>query len=266
MRLQQKRTLRDITCKDVASKNVEHAAKKRRASLVRNDIAETLGERLEVSPVYLTEDGESWYLLAERWMRSNPKDFREEWEAHPTLRHPLKLFGKTVYEKRWSQSWGYSYAYSGSVSVGKPIAESSMVGLLVDKANELTSGVISDDPTPYNMCLQNWYQPEDTIGLHADDEKSLRPEYPIFSLSWGGTRRFLFRPRNKNLKVVEIYLKDGDLLVMGGTCQQTHRHEVPKRRVTMDPETAQRVNWTIRAFRDDGACSKVVKGGTDAKS
>ena len=100
-------------------------------------------------------------------------------------------------------------------------------------------------------------QKEDRIGLHSDDERDLLKAYPIWSLSWGGTRRFLFRRKESKKqpaigppeKAVEIWLEDGDLLIMGGTCQLTHKHEVPKVRVTRDPPTSNRINWTIRAFR-----------------
>jgi alkylated DNA repair dioxygenase AlkB len=101
----------------------------------------------------------------------------------------------------------------------------------------------------YNACLQNWYLPDDTIGRHADDERDLLPRWPIFSLSWGGTRRFVLRPKSQTTQKTEFWLKDGDLLVMGGRTQETHYHEVPKRRMTMDPTTGRRINWTIRAFR-----------------
>ena len=130
-----------------------------------------------------------------------------------------------------------------------------MVPLLLERANRLTEGLLLDQEKespslpPYNGCLQNWYEPEHTIGLHADDEKALRPEFPIFSLSWGGTRRFLLRSRANKKEKTEVWLADGDLLVMGGTCQRTHQHEVPKFRKTMDPPTSDRINWTIRAFR-----------------
>ena len=120
----------------------------------------------------------------------------------------------------------------------------------------------------------------DTIGLHADDERSLYQDYPILSLSWGGTRRFLFRRKqppppskqkedhnkkggnattkhgkreNNEEAVVELWLEDGDLLVMGGTCQKTHKHEVPKWRPTKDPPTSNRINWTLRAFRSSSS-------------
>lgn len=216
--------------------------------MANDPVAEELGSKLDSEPMYLTES--SWCILAKAWMKpSSPKQFQEEWNLHPTNRHALKLFGRTVHEKRWSQSWGVSYSYSGATNVARPLHESDMIQLLLKRANELTGTLQTEngDKEPYNGCLQNWYEPDDTIGLHADDEKAMRQEYPIFSLSWGGTRRFLLRERQTKKKT-ELWLEDGDLLVMGGTCQETHQHEVPKRRVTIDPPTSDRINWTIRAF------------------
>mmetsp|Transcript_54023 Transcript_54023/g.161715 ORF Transcript_54023/g.161715 Transcript_54023/m.161715 type:complete len:197 (-) Transcript_54023:107-697(-) len=184
--------------------------------------------------------------------------FRQHWDMHPTEFHALKLFGKTYYQNRWSQSWGYDYRYSGTVSRAREISGddegSKMVNHLIGKANKLVSGGKSKSAEgPYNGCLQNWYDVDHTIGLHSDDEKDLKEGFPIFSLSWGGPRRFVLKARSDPLspcfsKVTDIMLNDGDLLVMGGTCQRTHKHEVPKIRKTKDPPTSPRINWTIRAF------------------
>ena len=200
------------------------------------------------------DDRSSWYILAEGWMPCpNAKAFQRQWDLHPEKRHRLKIFGRTVQEKRWSQSWGVPYRYSGATNPARPIAESTgggMVKRLIDRSNDVLEALTpagGDGERPYNACLQNWYEPEDTIGKHADDESMNQTGVPIFSLSWGGTRRFLFHSKATREKT-EIFLKDGDLLVMGGTCQQTHHHEVPKRRKTMDPPTSRRINWTVRAF------------------
>ena len=244
-------------------------------SSTKNPQAEEWGRRLLQSPCYLTRDGNSWYILAKAWMPTPSREaFDKEWALHPANRHQLQVYGRPVLEKRWSQSWGFSYAYSGATNQARPLSESTVLPRLLETTNGLLTGSASnnrDDGTreeeeqqqqqqPYNGCLQNWYTPLDSIGLHADDEKSLCKEYPILSLSWGGTRRFLFRRKqpkakganldsNQEIDVEELWLEDGDLLVMGGTCQETHKHEVPKLRKTQDPPTANRINWTIRAFR-----------------
>jgi alkylated DNA repair dioxygenase AlkB len=214
-------------------------------------VAQELAQRLDCSVHALTENGDSWYLLKRQWWSSKKTaSFDAEWNRHPTEKHKLKLYGKVVEENRWSRSWGRSYAYSGSINTGRPVQEaSSMVSTLIDEVNALAAGLVPAESS-YNACLQNWYEPEHTIGLHADDERCHCGDCPIFSLSWGGTRRFLFRSRQSRNICAGLYLKDGDLLVMGGSCQQTHTHEIPRWRKTKDPPTANRINWTVRAFQE----------------
>ena len=225
------------------------ASKKRKRSTTQKKhttlSANYFANLLDTDPVYLNPSS-SWYILAKGW-KSTPSSqaFDEEWQLHPEQRHTLRIYGRTVLEKRWSQSWGQSYSYSGATNPGKPVA--GRVADLLETANDWAEPIVHE--RPYNACLQNWYTPDDTIGLHADDEKVNRLEFPILSLSWGGPRRFLFREREDSKNKVELFLEDGDLLIMGGTCQETHRHEVPKRRTTMDPPTENRINWTLRAFQ-----------------
>lgn len=220
-----------------------------------------LGSRLRTKPILLTDDGKSWFIHVKDWYPpQSSKAFDTEWNLHPETYHKINLYGKTFLEKRWSQAWGFSYRYSGSLAKPRPIQESTIIQDLIQRCNALTvdTNLTSENgsslfSTAYNGCLQNWYLPEHSIGLHADDESDLIAGMPIFSLSWGGTRRFLFRPKpsasSSKGEKAELWLEDGDLLVMGGTCQQTHKHEVPNLRKTMDPPTSNRINWTIRAFQ-----------------
>eukprot|EP00977_Amphora_coffeiformis_P000624 scaffold140_cov163-Amphora_coffeaeformis.AAC.5 len=209
--------------------------------------------QIKCDTIYLTDDHASWILLVKQWFPCpDETTFEQEWNVHPPKRHLLKLFGRTVSEKRWSQSWGVSYAYSGATNPARAIPPASRLALLLETVNQwvVTAKEDQEASRPYNACLQNWYEPDDTIGRHADDEREMRPGMPIFSLSWGGTRRFVLRAKhNPTQEKTELFLQDGDLLVMGGTTQETHYHEVPKRRVTMDPPTSRRINWTLRSFR-----------------
>lgn len=196
--------------------------------------------------IYLTEDAKSWIVLAKHWRPSRSDEFKEQWELHPTSKHQLKLYGRVCHETRYSQSWGLSYSYSGGVNQARALVDNPFVQSLIDTCNILV-------PThgPYNACLQNWYEPKHSIALHSDDERSHRRGSPIFSLSWGGPRRFIFRAKPGAVakqQILEFLLEDGDLLVMGGSCQATHKHEVPPVRKTKDLNVSNRINWTIRAF------------------
>mmetsp|Transcript_854 Transcript_854/g.1479 ORF Transcript_854/g.1479 Transcript_854/m.1479 type:complete len:267 (+) Transcript_854:79-879(+) len=193
----------------------------------------------------------SWIIQVKNWFPTpSTQQFESEWNLHPPKRKMIRIFNKQVQEARWSQAWGRSINYSGLKTEGKNIKDSSIVPLLLKRINDLmaNSPLVQNGHEYYNACLQNWYEPNDTMGLHSDDEKYLRADFPIFSLSWGGSRRFLFRSKTSPEKI-ELWLDDGDLLVMGGSTQQTHKHELPKHRIK-DPSTSRRINWTFRAVKD----------------
>eukprot|EP00929_Paragymnodinium_shiwhaense_P104572 TRINITY_DN69139_c0_g1_i1.p1 TRINITY_DN69139_c0_g1~~TRINITY_DN69139_c0_g1_i1.p1 ORF type:complete len:281 (-),score=83.22 TRINITY_DN69139_c0_g1_i1:240-1082(-) len=232
----------------------EPEAKRRRPEApLKNKALEDLrgrfDEKLQSEVVLLTEDEASWVLVVRAWKPvPNAAAFQAEWDKHPATKKTLKIFGKPCEENRFSQMWGGHYKYSGLVSEGHKIEPNTFVGLLVEEANKLWPGFT------YNACLQNWYEPEHTIGLHSDDERAMRQGAPIFSLSWGGPRRFVLKgkPFLKEQKIPhvekhEILMHDGDLVIMGGNCQKTHKHEVPPLRKS-DLQRARRINWTIRSL------------------
>lgn len=222
--------------------------------------------------------------------------FKEFWKTHPHQQHSLMLFGRKVLENRYSAMYSKDetirkYTYSGSsrpckvCDVSQPhekfisdlfasadaIAQNllSPTGNLSQSKPDREEGVAAPaTPLPhttpksvYNACLVNWYAPEHTIGLHSDDEPELDTSWPIFSLSWGGPRRFLLRPKSKNKRGVvhEVLLKDGDLLVMGGNCQDEFKHEIPKVRSTKDGLVGNRISWTIRRMRPSKKAEMAMK-------
>ena len=213
-----------------------------------DELAEYLASELNGVTTYLTTtEGASWILHIKQWFPSpNECAFQAEWDLHPIDRKKVTVFGRRVQEKRWSQAWGKAISYSGLKNEAFDVHGSNTVPSLLGKIKML----MKDSPlrhfgNQYNACLQNWYEPDSTMGLHSDDEEYLRAAFPIFSVSWGGSRRFLLRSKSsKDIK--ELWLDDGDLLVMGGTTQKTHKHEVPKHRLK-DGSTSNRINWTIRA-------------------
>jgi alkylated DNA repair dioxygenase AlkB len=79
------------------------------------------------------------------------------------------------------------------------------------------------------------------MGIHADDEKELGRNPVIASVSFGATRKMIFRKRNSKEKLV-IPLKHGDLLVMKGALQHNWKHELPKERKVEES----RLNITFR--------------------
>jgi alkylated DNA repair dioxygenase AlkB len=66
----------------------------------------------------------------------------------------------------------------------------------------------------------------------------------IASISLGAPRRFVLQPKRfaHPAGTFGLSLGHGSLLVMGGTCQHTFRHAVPKQQAV----TGERLNLTFR--------------------
>jgi alkylated DNA repair dioxygenase AlkB len=69
---------------------------------------------------------------------------------------------------------------------------------------------------------------DDSVAWHGDRIGRVRADTIVAIVSLGATRRFLLRPDGGGPSV-GYDLHGGDLLVLGGTCQRTWEHCVPKR-------------------------------------
>jgi alkylated DNA repair dioxygenase AlkB len=67
----------------------------------------------------------------------------------------------------------------------------------------------------------------DSVAWHGDTTARDLPEALVATVSLGGPRRFLLRPRSGG-RSIALSLGLGDLLVMGGSCQRTWQHSIPK--------------------------------------
>jgi alkylated DNA repair dioxygenase AlkB len=68
----------------------------------------------------------------------------------------------------------------------------------------------------------------DSVAWHGDRVARTRNETVVAVLSLGSPRRFLLRPKGGG-RSLRLEPAPGDLLVLGGTCQRTWEHSVPKR-------------------------------------
>ncbi len=149
----------------------------------------------------------------------------------------IKLFGKYLLEPRLTAYYGErSYCYSGVTR--QPLLWTPVL-LEIKSKIEPVAGV------KFNAVLLNLYRHgSDSMGWHSDDERELGENSIIASVSFGATRRFIFRRKNDRALKVELNLGDGDLLIMGGKTQQFWQHQVPKVR----REVAPRINLTFRVI------------------
>jgi alkylated DNA repair dioxygenase AlkB len=77
------------------------------------------------------------------------------------------------------------------------------------------------------MALNYYRDGSDSVAPHTDRELRHVADTLVAILTLGAARPFLLRPVGGG-RSVDIRPASGDLLVMGGTCQETWEHSVPK--------------------------------------
>ena len=77
------------------------------------------------------------------------------------------------------------------------------------------------------ISLAGYRDGRDSVAFHGDRVGRERNDTVVAIVSFGAPRRFLLRPAGGGASLA-FDLGWGDLLVMGGTCQRTWEHAVPK--------------------------------------
>ncbi len=210
------------------------------------------------------DDDELKYIpLTEKsWVRTfhysgekvNPAKFDKLWDLHPPECAQIMMMGKLIYVPRWQQTFGsVGYHFSGVKHTAMPITP--LLQPFLDYANKVCAPYLkSYKKKEFNMMFLNWYQDgSNYIGWHADDEKQLlkndKGETLVFSISFGATRRFQLRLESDKKKITEFNLSHGNALLMGGQCQSTHKHRVPKIEGKKGKDIGRRINMTFRIFK-----------------
>ena len=86
---------------------------------------------------------------------------------------------------------------------------------------------LGEDFTTAGMCF--YRDGRDSVAWHGDTiGRSRREDTMVAIVSFGEARRLLLRPRNGGGSTLTFSVGHGDLLVMGGSCQRTWEHAIPK--------------------------------------
>jgi len=154
------------------------------------------------------------------------------------------ILGKHIITKRktaWYGDSDYLYTYSNTTRRALPwTSELRDLKQLVEKLTE----------TKFNSCLLNLYHDgNEGLAWHSDDEKVLRRNGTIASLSFGAERKFSLKHK-KTKQTISIILEHGSLLVMKDETQIYWLHSLPKTKKIVMP----RINLTFREIiYSDGA-------------
>jgi alkylated DNA repair dioxygenase AlkB len=149
------------------------------------------------------------------------------------------IFGKRLVLKRkiiWFADNFSPYKYSGIEHTPSPWPKD-----ILTIKNELENILGLN----FNSCLLNLYHNgQESMGWHADNEKSITPYSTIASISLGAERRFLFKHKTTKEKIV-VNLGNGSLLLMCDEIQQFWLHALPAARKVLTP----RINLTFRMMK-----------------
>lgn len=181
--------------------------------------------------------------IIEGWLAPAEADalLAELLTAIPWENHRIRMFGREVASPRlscWIGDPGASYVYSRTRFEPHP-----WPAALAD----LRTRVEHACGAQFNSVLANLYRGgSDAMGWHSDDEPELGTRPVIASVSLGGERRFVFRPRQRDARgarpIVELRLAHGSLLRMAGDTQQSYQHALPRTTRAVAP----RLNLTFR--------------------
>ena len=150
----------------------------------------------------------------------------------------LVIYGKSITTKRkvaWYGDQPYRYTYSNTTKEALPWTKELL---------EIKQKVELESRETFNSCLLNLYHHGDEgMAWHCDDEKELKPNSAIASVSFGVERKFVFKHKKTSEKV-EIRLETGSLLVMKGITQSCWLHQLPPTKIV----SKARINLTFRTF------------------
>jgi len=212
-----------------------------------------LGKKLRFN---LNKDGSSWvdaFYLPNDLLPSG-EELAEIWELHPEKRGKGKIMGKVIEFPRWQQSYNQAYTFTGMNHEALPVPKE--IERYLDFANESEYSSMYGKNWKFTQILLNWYgNGSDYIGPHADSEgqlkKNSKGETLVYSVTFQRgkeSRTFRLKPKTGGKDRLDIRLDHGLVLVMGGRCQSTHKHQVPK--VNSKPERfGKRINLTFRIFK-----------------
>ena len=129
--------------------------------------------------------------------------------------------------------------YSGQEPLPDPVLVEARTAL-----SEHYRGELGEDFTTAGMCY--YRDGQDSVAWHGDTIGRSRTEVTMVAIvSFGEARRLLLRPRNGADGPRGFSLGHGDLLVMGGSCQRTWEHAIPKTAKPVGPRISVQ-------FRPDG--------------
>ncbi len=153
----------------------------------------------------------AWVDVAPGWLIGADTLFDQLVGSVPWLAHEVPMYDQVVPQPRLSAWWGSNDERpwpAGTRAIAEALSTRYDVAFDALGANLYRDG-------------------RDSVAWHGDRVYRERLTAHVAVLTLGTRRRFLLRPKGGGPSV-RLDPGPGDLLVMGGTCQRTWQHSVPK--------------------------------------
>jgi alkylated DNA repair dioxygenase AlkB len=165
-----------------------------------------------------------WELAGGAWIEHHP-----DWLAGHT-----QLFEQLASHIPWRSQ--RRQMYDREVDVPRLVARAPEAGPIAKLLHRLSATLSQRYQWALDsVTLAHYRDGRDSVAFHGDKLGRLLDDSIVATLSVGAPRRFLLRPVSSVLKPgagspsIAFDLGWGDLFVMGGTCQRTWQHAIPKR-------------------------------------
>jgi alkylated DNA repair dioxygenase AlkB len=184
----------------------------------------------------LPYEGEVYYY-ADFFTPKESHDFlRILTDEIPWKHDEVVIFGKVIQTLRkvaWYADYERPYTYSGRTKIGLPWTPTLLT---------IKSAIEEKAKIAFNGGLMNYYHDgNEGASWHSDNEKTIKANSCIASVSFGAARKFEFKHKQTQEKV-SLELAPGSLLLMQGTTQTHWIHQLPKSKKIKEP----RLNLTFR--------------------
>lgn len=157
----------------------------------------------------------AWVDHLPGWVRGADSIFAELVERIPWRAEQRPMYERVVDVPR------LVHTYRSGAVLPHPLLEAAREAL-----NERYRAELGEDFVTAGCCF--YRDGADSVAWHGDNLGRGRTENTMVAIvSFGSPRRLLLRPRGGPCELA-FHLGHGDLVVMGGSCQRTWEHAIPK--------------------------------------
>jgi alkylated DNA repair dioxygenase AlkB len=176
-------------------------------------------------------DTHSWIEVVPDWLSGSDTLFALLENGVPWKQHYRRLFDQNFLEPRLTAEYRDIRAVPHRPVIDIAAALSDHYGISYD-----------------SVWLNLYRDGRDSTGWHRDRFSCRQSECVVPVLTLGAKRRFLLRPRTGGSALVFVP-RSGDLIVMGGRCQEDWVHGVPRMPAVLAPRISVNFQSSAQARR-----------------